>query len=315
MTAPMSLLAADAVPGHRRLAGTMWMGLGRGRVRVVDRLPGGGWRRAEQGPAGPLLLEVRATSDALQLQVWGHPETPPEAREAALAATRRWAGLEDDLTGFADLVAPHPTLRLLLRHLGPPVIGALPRAVESFGRAVLGQLVQGLEAGRSAHQLVAMTGDATPQGVWAWPTGASLGSTPAHRLRRCGIPLRSAGAMHRFAVDEAAFQRAATAGDWVRLDAQLRRLPGIGVWTAAETRLYLGDADAVSYGDYHLPHIVGWAIGERTDTDEAMAALLAPYSPHRGRVIRLLETAAHRGLVATRPRRAPRAALSAHRYW
>lgn len=311
----LTLLAADALPPGRRLAGTMWMGAGRVRGHVVDRLPGGGWRRAEQGPEGPLLLEVRPTEQALVLQVWGSRRTPADVADSALDATRRWAGLDDDVAGFADLLADHPLLREVLHQLGPPIIGALPRAAESFGRAVLGQLVQGVEAGRSAHQLVALAGTPTPQGVWAWPTRRALGSLPAHQLRRCGIALRSAGALHRFTVEEARFEQVARARDWSQLEALLRRLPGVGVWTSAETRLYLGDADAVSYGDYHLPHIVGWAIGERTETDEAMAELVAPFAPHRGRLIKLLELAARRGLVDAKPRRAPRAALSTHRYW
>lgn len=316
----LTLLAEDRVApdpdaGPPRLAGTMWMGAGRRRGRVVDRLPGGGWRRAEQSPVGPLLLEVRRDARGVTAQVWGAAATPADTAGRALVAARRWAGLEDDLTGFAELIAAHPVLRRVLRQLGPPLIGALPRAAESFGRAVMGQLVQGVEAGRSCDELVVMIGTATPQGVWAWPTREAVGRAPAHQLRRCGIPLRSAGALHRFAVDEPVLDRLAAAQDWAGLDARLRSMPGVGVWTSAETRLYLGDADAVSYGDYHLPHIVGWAIGERTETDEAMAELLAPFAPHRGRVIKLLELAARRGVVDAKPRRAPRAAVSAHRYW
>ncbi|CAN5318270.1 DNA-3-methyladenine glycosylase [soil metagenome] len=312
---PPVLLASNSISGRPRLAGTFWMGAGNRAGRVVGRLPGGGWRRAEQGPEGPLLLEVRPTETTIELQVWGPVGTPPDVAAQALVDTRRWAGLEDDLTGFAEALGPHPILRRVLRQLGPPIIGALPRVAESFGRAVLGQLVQGQEATRSAAQLVAMLGTATPQGVWAYPTRQALGAAQAHQLRRCGIALRSAGALHRFAVDEPALQQLGAGRAWEGLDSRLRRLPGVGVWTSAETRLYLGDADAISYGDYHLPHIVGWAIGERTETDEAMGELLAPFTPHRGRVIKLLEGAARRGLVDAKPRRAARAALSAHRYW
>ena len=40
--------------------------------------------------------------------------------------------------------------------------------------------------------------------------------------------------------------------------ARLRVVPGIGVWTAAETaQRALGDADAVSVGDFHIPGLVG----------------------------------------------------------
>jgi 3-methyladenine DNA glycosylase/8-oxoguanine DNA glycosylase len=87
---------------------------------------------------------------------------------------------------------------------------------------------------------------------------------------------------------------------------RLRALPGVGPWTAAEvTALVLGDADAVSIGDYHIPHTVSWALaGEPRGSDERMLELLEPYRGHRGRVIRLLEAA---GIGA--PRRGPRLPL------
>ena len=51
----------------------------------------------------------------------------------------------------------------------------------------------------------------------------------------------------------------------------------------------LGDPDAVSIGDFHLPHLVSYALtGERRGTDERMLELLAAWPGHRGRVLRLL---------------------------
>jgi len=87
---------------------------------------------------------------------------------------------------------------------------------------------------------------------------------------------------------------------------RLRALPGIGPWTAAEvTALALGDPDAVSVGDFHLPHVVSWALaGEPRGSDERMLELLEPYRGHRGRVLRLLQLA---GITA--PRFGPRMPL------
>jgi 3-methyladenine DNA glycosylase/8-oxoguanine DNA glycosylase len=87
-----------------------------------------------------------------------------------------------------------------------------------------------------------------------------------------------------------------------RLDA----LPGLGPWSAAGIALVaLGDPDAVSMGDYHLPHQVSWALaGEPRGSDERMLELLEPYRGHRGRVRLLLFVA---GIQA--PRRGPRMPL------
>lgn len=306
-------LAGDRRRARQPLALTM-SGDGRRAGAVSSRIPGG-FRRAEQGRAGPLVVEVRLRGGEVITDVWGPPGAPAVEVERALHVARRWAGLEDDLADFAELVDANPTLRRLRLLLPPPILGALPRAAESFGRAVLGQLVQGVEAKRSTAQLVAMLGTPTPVGLWAWPTRRAIGATPAHQLRRCGIALRSARALHAMAVEEPRFERLSVTRGFDAMDRALRRIPGVGPWTSAETRLYLGDADAVSVGDYHLPALVGWVLGDRSEDDEAMLELLEPFRPHRGRVQVLLERAAAVGLVRTKPRRGPRARLSAHRYW
>ena len=84
-------------------------------------------------------------------------------------------------------------------------------------------------------------------------------------------------------------------------------LPGLGPWTAAEVAVRaLGDADAVSVGDYHLPNLVGSVLaGERGGDDARMLELLEPYRPHRARVIRLIESA---GSALWGARRGPRMA-------
>jgi 3-methyladenine DNA glycosylase/8-oxoguanine DNA glycosylase len=88
---------------------------------------------------------------------------------------------------------------------------------------------------------------------------------------------------------------------------RFRALPGVGAWTAAEVAFRaLGDPDAVSLGDFHIPNMVAWALaGEPRGTDHRMLELLEPYRGQRGRVIRMLEAA---GISAPRygPRLAPR---------
>jgi 3-methyladenine DNA glycosylase/8-oxoguanine DNA glycosylase len=89
--------------------------------------------------------------------------------------------------------------------------------------------------------------------------------------------------------------------------ARLEAIPGIGPWTAAEIGVRaLGDVDAVSVGDYHLPHLVAYALaGERRATDGRMLELLEPFRGRRALVVRLLELS---GVRAPRygPRLAPR---------
>ncbi|MGZ6816391.1 MAG: DNA-3-methyladenine glycosylase 2 family protein, partial [Mycobacteriaceae bacterium] len=82
----------------------------------------------------------------------------------------------------------------------------------------------------------------------------------------------------------------------------LQRIPGVGVWTSAEVaQRAWGDADAVSFGDFHLSTVVGWALVGRPLDDAGMAQVLAPYAGQRQRAVRLLVASG-----APRPRFGPR---------
>jgi 3-methyladenine DNA glycosylase/8-oxoguanine DNA glycosylase len=273
-------------------------------------------RRAEPGPTGPLILEAAQRGDQVDVAVWGSASTSQTARERALDAARAWIGWYDEVPDLVAVTAGHPALQRAARHIGVVRLSRLPRVSEAVGRAVLAQLVQGTEAHRSTAQLTAAVGEPASHNLWCWPTPTALGHTPAHAMRRCGISLRSCAALHASALDDPQLER--VRGDFATLDRRLRAIAGIGVWTSAETRLALGDPDAVSVGDYNLPSMVCHAladVGGRECTDELMLELLEPYRGQRGRVIQLVVRAARHRLLLWARRRAPRAPLSAHRYW
>ena len=312
------LLASDRVTIPVRLDRVVRPdGARRGAVVTRD----GSWfRRAEPGSCGPLLLAATASPDATVLEVWGPAATPTDERERALDAAAGWVGLRDDLAAAGEVLGAFPELRRLTDLVGEVRISRTPRVCEALGRSVVEQLVQSAEARRSIAQLVTCAGTQVTATTWLWPGPEVLGATPLWDLRRCGISGRMIRALHAGAIEASRLERAR--GDWALLDRRLRSLPGVGVWTSAETRLRLGDADAVSVGDYNFPTIVGHALagsdGDGADgewTDAGMLALLAPYAGQRGRVIRLAAMAAGRGVVPRKARRAPRAAYSVHRYW
>jgi 3-methyladenine DNA glycosylase/8-oxoguanine DNA glycosylase len=125
---------------------------------------------------------------------------------------------------------------------------------------------------------------------------------PSWDWHRAGVESARWATVARAATVAPGIERcAAMAGAEAR--AQLRRVPGVGVWTAAEVaQRALGDADAVSFGDFHVARDVVFALtGELHGTDERLAELLAPWAGHRGRVVRLVAMAGVR-----HPKRGPR---------
>jgi 3-methyladenine DNA glycosylase/8-oxoguanine DNA glycosylase len=127
-----------------------------------------------------------------------------------------------------------------------------------------------------------------------------------------GVEQKRADTLRRAAAEAARLELCADAAEATR---RLTAIAGIGAWTAAEVvREVYGDPDAVSVGDWHIPHMVSWALagearagaregvpGSLAPADVRMLELLEPFRGHRGRVCVLL---AHGGLGA--PRFGPR---------
>jgi len=138
------------------------------------------------------------------------------------------------------------------------------------------------------------------------PTPAALAATPYWLFHRWGVERRRADIIANAARHASRLEEAV---GMAPVDAQRRltALPGMGPWTAAEIAVVaLGDPDAVSVGDFHLPNLVSWALaGEPRGNDARMLELLEPYRGHRARAVQLLELA---GIGV--PRRGPRLALS-----
>jgi len=139
-----------------------------------------------------------------------------------------------------------------------------------------------------------------------------LAALPYYAFHPFGVEQRRAETIRQVARDAARLEAlAALPGSRVEAGvaatAALTRHAGVGPWTAAEVTFHaLGDPDAVSVGDFHLPNLVALVLaGEPRGTDARMLELLEPWRGHRARVIRLLEAS---GLAAPRygPRLAPR---------
>lgn len=268
---------------------------GRGdRTAVVGR--DGAWL-ALRTAAGPATLRLQPGATSLRATAWG-----PGA-EAALDEAPAIIGEADEPE---RLIAHHPVIaNLLHRHQGLrlPRTG---RVMLALVPAILEQKVTGPEAFGAYGALLHAHGEPAPGPNAALrlpPDPAVLAELPYHAWHRFGVERRRADVIRR-ATQRAAWLEAAA--DSAELDARLRSLPGIGLWTSAEVRrVALGDPDAISVGDYHLPNIVAWALaGEARADDERMLELLEPYRGQRGRVQRLLEV----GRIVA-PRRGPRMPL------
>ena len=165
--------------------------------------------------------------------------------------------------------------------------------LEALVPAILEQKVVGLDAQAAWRRLVRQHGTPAPgpgpTTLRVPPDAAAWRTIPVWDWRRAGVDQQRAGTVQRAA---AVAHRLQETVDLPMAEAYRRLLTvrGIGPWTVAEVASRaLGDADAVSVGDFHLAHLVGWALtGRRTD-DAGMLELLAPWAGQRQRVIRLIE--------------------------
>ena len=284
-------------------------------VLSIQRLPGGDptsrvdahgvhWR-GTRTPCGTatLRLESRPSLGEVHATAWG------EGAAWVLEQVPGLLGGHDDPTGFEP---HHPVVADLLRRRPHWRMSRTGLVVEALVPAVLSQKVTGQEAGLGMRALVHRFGERAPgpgaaAGLWVMPAARTIAAVPSWEWLRMHVDhARSRTLVAACRRAEALERTVGLSGEEV--DRRLRSLPGIGRWTSAEVRFRAhGDADAVSFGDYHIAKNVTWALTGVAGDDDDMAALLEPYRPHRYRVQRLVELA---GLH--RPRRGPRMAPRRH---
>ena len=225
------------------------------------------------------LLSIPPTA-ALHAQAWG------EGADWVIERAPGLAGLTDDDRARSSRV--HDVIRHLHRRMPGVRLTRTDRLIEALIPAVLEQKVTGMEARRAYRRLTLArrTGTRPRRVCSCHPTRRAVAALPYHAFHPFGLERRRAETL-RFACAKAPAIEALAerpAGRSPRTTSA--GIPGIGEWTAAEVaRLALGDADAVSVGDYHLPNMVAWALaGEPRGTDERMLELLRalPRTPRPG---------------------------------
>lgn len=206
-----------------------------------------------------------------------------------------------------EFTAHHPLIAETAARLPGLRFGASKRVWDVLVPSILEQKVTGTEARRSWRELCWRFGDKppgpAPDGMRVPPTPRQIRAVPDWEWHRAGVDnarrraiLACATVAHRL---EAAADLGGTAGREL-----LRKVPGIGVWTAAEVAQRVwGDPDAVSFGDFHIPTVVGWALLGRPIDDAGLMEVLAPYKAQgqRQRAVQYIEASGFR-----RPRFGPR---------
>jgi 3-methyladenine DNA glycosylase/8-oxoguanine DNA glycosylase len=240
--------------------------------------------RTSLPPSGPVTARItRSAADTVDVAAWG------AGAEEFLDGAAALLGADDDAGGFDP---QEPTLAAAHRRVPHLRLGRTGRVLEALIPAVLEQRVSGMDAFGSWRVLVTKFGAAAPG-----PAPAHMRVPPPAEVWR-RIP---SWEFHRANVDPGRARTvvlcAQRADSLERLSARspaeartaMMSLPGVGIWTAAETaQRAWGDADALSVGDYHLAKTVGWSLLGHPIDDDAMLELLEPLRPHRHRAVRVL---------------------------
>ncbi|CCK25374.1 hypothetical protein BN159_0995 [Streptomyces davaonensis JCM 4913] len=254
------------------------------------------WRTARPA-SGPVTYRIRQQRlDDLRIDAWG-----PGAAELA-DSVRRELGEDDRPERFRP---GHGVLRGAVRRLPGLRVPCTGRLFEALVPAVFEQRVVGLDAAASFTRLIRRYGEQAPGPA---PAGMRLPlppetwrTIPSWEWRTAGVDLHRSATVIEAARHAARLDRSAS--DPARAYDLLAKLPGVGVWTAAQVgHRALGDADALPLGDYHLGTMTGLALLGRPLEDDEVEAFYEPFRPHRYRVVRLLELS-----PGEAPRRGPRA--------
>ncbi len=218
-------------------------------------------------------------------------------------------GESDDPAGFEPR---HPAVADAARRFAGWRVPRSGLILDALVPAVIEQKVAGEEAFGGYRRLLRRFGEPAPGpagegGLVAPPSARDWATLPSWEYLRARVDPRRSGTVVR-AAHVAGRLEALVAMEPRAARSRLALVSGVGVWTAAEVaQRALGDADAVSFGDYHVARDIGWTLTGSPVDDDGLAELLAPYAGHRYRVQRLLELAG-----ARMPRRGPRLPRRTH---
>ena len=168
-----------------------------------------------------------------------------------------------------------PTIAEAHRRVPHLRLGRTGRVLESLIPAVIEQRVAGKDAFRAWRLLVTKFGSPAPGPAPARmhvpPAGDVWRRIPSWEFHLANVDPGRARTVVGCAQRADSLERLVTrTADQAR--EALTSLPGVGVWTAAETaQRAMGDADALSVGDYHLAKVVGWTLLGRPIDDDASA--------------------------------------------
>ena len=260
-------------------------------------------------PAGPATLHLSREGDRLTATGYG-----PGA-EWVVEQADAIAGLRDEVDGFAEVAHRHPVVRQAWHRRSGLRLTRTGRLFAHLVPTILGQKVTGVEAGNAYAKMVRHFGEAAP-GPYPHlvlpPDPSAVAGSPYWVFHPFGVEAKRADTLRRAAAHA---DRLEAAADAAAATARLTAIAGIGIWTAAEvTRVAYGDPDAVTIGDYHIPHQVVYALtgapragsresrpGQVSPADARMLELLEPFRGQRARVCQLLMATG-----ATPPRYGPR---------
>jgi 3-methyladenine DNA glycosylase/8-oxoguanine DNA glycosylase len=273
----------------------------RGRSDRTALVSAGALWRATRTPDGPATQRIRKIGAEIESRSWGPGATWLAERAPVLV------GCNDDTTNFPEI--NEAVTKIHLQNLSYRIL-CTQNIWEALIPSVLEQKVTGLEARRSYAHIVRHFAEPAPRPEGAPPLvlppdARRVAEAPSYVFHAANVEAKRGDTIRIAATYAHRFREAADASA-TEAKALLAKLPGIGAWTVAEIALVaLGDADAVSVGDYHLKNWVSWNLAARPrGTDEEMLDLLEPFRPHRGRVLKYLQMGGQRP-----PRYGPRLAI------
>ncbi|WP_159611851.1 DNA-3-methyladenine glycosylase [Glutamicibacter sp. JC586] len=252
----------------------------------------------ELGPA-TLHISKPLRQGTATFEAWG-PGAP-----WAIDSAPNLLGASDDWSEFDEAISAgfYPEIVARTRAEHPDLV--FPKTGRIFEHAIgaiLEQRVTGIEANHAWRWLIHHFGQPAPgpapEGLKIFPSPQDLAQMQRWDWQQARVEGQRATTIRKFVsvaravnwwADQPLGQAKPSAKAPGTLEAALGSVPGIGPWTIAEIlQRSHGSSDHISVGDFHLAHFVGQVLTGKRITDQQMLELLAPYAPHRQRIVRLL---------------------------